>query len=435
MRVWLDSDRMTSFGLTPTDIANAIKAQNVQAAVGRIGAQPALPDQQFQLTIQTKGRLLDASRSSSNIVVRANPDGSFVRISDVARVELRRESSEQIGRQDGAARGGDRHLPVAGRQRDRQRRGDPRHAGAAQGVVSRKASTTRSPTTRRSSSRRASSEVVHTLFEAFVLVVIVVYPVPRQLPRHPHPADRRAGLADRHLRGDAGARLLRQHGVAARAGARHRHRRRRRDRGGRGGRARAGEGPEHRRRPKRRGAPWARSRRRSSPSRWCCCRCSCRSRFIPGISGELFRQFAVAVSVSMVISAINALTLSPALCAVFLRAEPRAEARAHPLCAGRHRLGARRLCLDRAAAGPPRGLRPRGARRGHGRRRLAVQDHADRLPAVGGPGRDLRRDPAAGGRLRQPHRRRRQAGRGDRRAAPTASPASPRSSATACSTA
>ncbi len=70
--------------------------------------------------------------------------------------------------------------------------------------------------------------------------------------------------------------------------------------------------------------------------------------FIPGISGELFRQFAVAVSVSMVISAINALTLSPALCAVFLLREPRAEA-GHPrLRPARHRQGARRLCLRRA---------------------------------------------------------------------------------------
>ena len=54
---------------------------------------------------------------------------------------------------------------------------------------------------------------------------------------------------------------------------------------------------------------------RLSRSRWCCCPCSFRWRFIPGISGELFRQFAVTVAVSMFLSAINALTLSPALCA------------------------------------------------------------------------------------------------------------------------
>src|SRR5262249_9887039 len=49
MRVWLNSDRMTNLGITPNDVVNAVKAQNIQAAVGRIGAQPALPDPQFPL--------------------------------------------------------------------------------------------------------------------------------------------------------------------------------------------------------------------------------------------------------------------------------------------------------------------------------------------------------------------------------------------------
>ena len=70
--------------------------------------------------------------------------------------------------------------------------------------------------------------------------------------------------------------------------------------------------------PRRPGRRWARSPRRSSPSRWCCSPSSCRCAFIPGITGQLFRQFAVAVSVSMVISAINALSLSPALCSLLL---------------------------------------------------------------------------------------------------------------------
>ena len=82
--------------------------------------------------------------------------------------------------------------------------------------------------------------------------------------------------------------------------------------------------------------------------------------FIPGISGELFRQFAVAVSVSMVISAINALTLSPALCAVLLQGEPWPEARPDRLRAARHRQGARRLCGRRAQARAAGGVRARG---------------------------------------------------------------------------
>ena len=72
--------------------------------------------------------------------------------------------------------------------------------------------------------------------------------------------------------------------------------------------------------------------------------------FIPGLSGELFRQFAVTISASMVISAINALTLSPALCALFLR---HTGPKRGPIMlrAARHRQGARRLCRGRPPAG------------------------------------------------------------------------------------
>ena len=72
--------------------------------------------------------------------------------------------------------------------------------------------------------------------------------------------------------------------------------------------------------------------------------------FIPGISGQLFRQFAVAVSVSMLISALNALTLSPALCSVLLKRGQR-RAASDALCARRHRQGARWLRRGGAPAG------------------------------------------------------------------------------------
>ena len=125
--------------------------------------------------------------------------------------------------------------------------------------------------------------------------------------------------------------------------------------------------------------------------------------FIPGISGQLFRQFAVAVSTSMMISAINALTLSPALCSVLLK-RGRNAARADALCAGRHRSRARRLCVDRPPPRARRGVRRgrRGGRGGGFARR--VQGHAAGLSAGGGPGRVLRRHAAARGRLAQPHR-------------------------------
>lgn len=100
MRVWLSTDRLTSLNLSVNDVVNAVKGQNVQAALGRIGAQPALPDTQFQLSIQTKGRLEDVAEFE-NIIVRANADGSVVRVKDIGRVELAAQSSDSFGRFNG----------------------------------------------------------------------------------------------------------------------------------------------------------------------------------------------------------------------------------------------------------------------------------------------------------------------------------------------
>src|SRR5499433_763149 len=87
MRAWVSTDRLTGLNLTTSDIINAIQAQNVQAAVGRVGARPISDDQRVQLNIQTKGRL-NSVADFENIVIRTNPDGSVLRLSDVARLEL-----------------------------------------------------------------------------------------------------------------------------------------------------------------------------------------------------------------------------------------------------------------------------------------------------------------------------------------------------------
>src|SRR3974390_2572661 len=75
MRVWIKTDRLTGLGLTTGDIINAIKSQNVQAAVGRIGGRPISNDQQLQLNVQTQGRLTSVAEFE-NIVIRTNPNGS-----------------------------------------------------------------------------------------------------------------------------------------------------------------------------------------------------------------------------------------------------------------------------------------------------------------------------------------------------------------------
>src|SRR6201993_3330696 len=87
IRAWVRTDRLTGLNLTTGDIIDAIQAQKVQAPVGRIGARPISNDQQLQLNIQTKGRL-SSTDEFANIVIRTNPDGSVLRLGDIARLEL-----------------------------------------------------------------------------------------------------------------------------------------------------------------------------------------------------------------------------------------------------------------------------------------------------------------------------------------------------------
>ena len=102
MRAWVHTDKLTGLGLTTGDIISAIQAQNVQAAVGRIGARPVSNDQRLQLNIQTKGRLA-SPEEFENIVIRTNPDGSVLRLKDVARVELGAANLDRETRLNGKA--------------------------------------------------------------------------------------------------------------------------------------------------------------------------------------------------------------------------------------------------------------------------------------------------------------------------------------------
>ena len=82
------------------DVIAAIQSQNVQAAVGRIGAQPMTADQRFQITLTTQGRLENVAEFEE-IVVRANPDGSFVRVKDLGGVELGSKQRDSTSRLNG----------------------------------------------------------------------------------------------------------------------------------------------------------------------------------------------------------------------------------------------------------------------------------------------------------------------------------------------
>jgi hydrophobe/amphiphile efflux-1 (HAE1) family protein len=316
MRVWLETDRLTSLGLTPNDVIAAIQGQNIQAAVGRVGAQPMTDDQLFQLNIKTQGRLVSVEEFEQ-IVVRANPDGSFIRIKDIGRVELGAKTSDAVGRFNGGPGAlmaiflapGANALDVANRVESYMQKAS---AGFPAGVAYK--------VTYDSTAfvEQSISEVVHTLLEAFVLVVIVVYLFlgnarATLIPLIAVPVSLIGTFAVMLALGFSAnmvslLALVLAIGIVVddaivvvenveRVMA---------------------EQPEL--------SPAQAAKRAMGEITapilaitMVLLSVFVPVAFIPGITGQLYQQFAVAVSVSMVISAINALTLSPALCAVFLK--------------------------------------------------------------------------------------------------------------------
>lgn len=91
MRIWLRPDRMAQLGVSTSDISAAINAQNAQYAAGKIGAEPALPSQQLSFTVTAKGRLIEPEEFG-NIIIRAQGPNGVLRLKDVARIELGAQS-------------------------------------------------------------------------------------------------------------------------------------------------------------------------------------------------------------------------------------------------------------------------------------------------------------------------------------------------------
>jgi hydrophobe/amphiphile efflux-1 (HAE1) family protein len=87
MRIWLRPDRLAQLGLTVSDVASALRAQNAQYAAGRIGAEPAVDGQKIVYTVTARGRLVEPEEFGE-IVIRADPGGSVLRLKDIARIEL-----------------------------------------------------------------------------------------------------------------------------------------------------------------------------------------------------------------------------------------------------------------------------------------------------------------------------------------------------------
>ena len=316
MRAWVRTDRLTGLNLTTGDIINAIKSQNVQAAVGRIGARPISNDQQLQLNIQTKGRL-NSPKEFENIVVRTNPDGSVLRLGDVARIELGAANLDRATRFNGGPAAaiamyqspGANAISTLKAVRAKIEELKTRFPEDLDWKV------TYDPTVFVTDTIH---EVLKTLFEAFILVVIVVYlflgsfratliptvAVPVSLIGTfivllavGYSANSVSLLAvvlaigivvdDAIVVVENVERVMEEHPELSPADATKR--------------------------------AMAEITAPIVAITMVLLSVFVPVAFIPGISGELFRQFAVTVAVSMFLSAINALTLSPALAGVLLR--------------------------------------------------------------------------------------------------------------------
>ncbi|MBS1130544.1 MAG: Hydrophobe/amphiphile efflux [Proteobacteria bacterium] len=173
MRVWLKPDRMAQLGLTTTEVSNAISAQNAQNAAGKIGQEPAPNDQQLVYTVTAKGRLL-SEEEFGNIVIRASGPGGVLRLKDIARIELGAYSYDQRVTLDGQptiAMGvflqtGANALEVADLVKAKMVELKTKFPEAMDYVIP-------FDTTRFVSA--SIHEVVHTLVEAMILVLAVVF--------------------------------------------------------------------------------------------------------------------------------------------------------------------------------------------------------------------------------------------------------------------
>ncbi len=316
MRIWLDPSKLTGLKLTPSDVINAIRSQNIQAAVGRIGAAPISQDQQLQLTISTQGRLTSVDEFEQ-IVLRANPDGSVVRLRDVARVELGAQSSDTFSRYNprpAAAIGvyqspGANAVQVADAVRATMEQLSERFPDdLAYNVFYDTTLFVKS----------TMEEVIHTLLEAFVLVALVVFLFLGRLrttliPIIAVPVSLIGTFAVLLLIGYSAntvslLALVLAIGIVVDDAIV------------------VIENVERIMEEEPHLSPQQATSKAMSQITAPIIAITLvllsvfvPVAFIPGLSGELFRQFAVAVSVSMLISAVNALTLSPALCSILLK--------------------------------------------------------------------------------------------------------------------
>ncbi len=266
LRIWIDPAKLVGYGLTADDVNKAITAQNAQVASGSIGAEPSTPDQQIAALVLVKGQLTSPDEFGA-IILRANADGSTVRLRDVARIEIGGLSYQFNTRLNGK--------PTAGLSVLLSPTGNALATASAVEAKMKELSKffpaniayeiPYNITPGRKGLDRKGADDAGRGGRAGVHRDV---PVPAEHPLHHHSDHRGAGGAARHLRHAAGGGLFDQHADHVRHGAGGRHPGRRRHRRGRERRAHHGRGRACRRR-----RPPARRCRRSpapsSASRWC----------------------------------------------------------------------------------------------------------------------------------------------------------------------
>jgi multidrug efflux pump len=173
MRIWLDPRKLETYRLATTDIVQAVQAQNAQVTVGQLGGTPAVEGQQLNATVSAQERL-QTPEQFRNIVVRSNPDGSVLKLGDVARVELGADTYEVLSRYNGQPASGmaiqlatgANALETARRVQQALDQLAPFFPAGLKAVV---------PFDTTPFVRVSIKEVVKTLGEAIVLVFLVMY--------------------------------------------------------------------------------------------------------------------------------------------------------------------------------------------------------------------------------------------------------------------
>jgi len=315
MRVWLDPDKLSQLGVTAVDVQNAVAEQNIQVAAGKIGQSPAPPGTPFEFQVNATGRL-GSPEEFGNIILRSNPStGAIVRLRDVARIELGalQYSSTAFFGEDPSVVLGIFQMPGSNAL-DLQKRVEDKMQELSKRFPKGIAYAMHYDTTRFVSA--AMHDVVFTLLEALLLVVLVVYVFLQSwrttiIPTIAIPVSLIATLVVMHLLGFS-LNMLSLLGMVLAIGlvvddaivvVENVERQ-------------LEEGME----------PMPAALKAMSEVTGPIIATTAvlmavfiPVAFIPGVSGRLYNQFALTVAISVGISAFNSLTLSPALAAAFLK--------------------------------------------------------------------------------------------------------------------